>query len=100
MAQTKEQILNKRVYKDAAKKCFYFRASDLNDYLFISKGFRMYSPTEIHGLLRDMRAIPIRIHTETRKLLRVYELNAKDVDALVETTAEPFKADFTQEEQF
>jgi hypothetical protein len=97
MAHNKEQILNRRVYHDKSRGAFYFRATDLNDYLFISKGFRMFSPTEVHGILKDIRATAVRIKTETGKQIRVYEIAQQAVDELSQSTNEQLEAQFKKE---
>jgi len=42
MAQTRDQILNKRVYIDPKTATYYFRSQDLSDFLFLVKGFRYF----------------------------------------------------------
>lgn len=99
MAHNRDQIPNKRVFFDENSKCYNFRANDLGDYLFISKGFRLFTPTEIHGLLRDIKASPTRIRTESGKMLRVYELSRTAVDELMQASTEPIKANFVPEKE-
>jgi len=98
-AQTKEQILNKRVFKDTRTNRYMFRTSDLSDFVFLSKGFRYYSPGELHGVLRDFHAKPARIKSETGKQFRVYEITYADVKKLTMLEVETFKADFSDKEE-
>jgi hypothetical protein len=100
MAQTKDQILAKRVYLDASTSRYYFRSADLSDYMFIGKNFRYYSPGELHGLLRDVHAQTLRIKTESGKQIRVYEITSEDVNKLGQIDTTPFKAKFAEEEKF
>lgn len=101
MAQTREQILNKRVYYDPKVGKYYFRTSDLGDYIFIMKGFRYFAPGELHGLLRDFKAEPARLRTERGNQLRVYEISEANVKAIGYTPTEVFEAKFAKEkEQF
>jgi hypothetical protein len=94
MAQTKEQILNKRVFFDKDRARYYFRTVDLSDFVFVTKGFRYYAPGELHALLHDMNAQPGRIKTETGKQFRVYMMTQKDVEAVMQVKAEVFEAEF------
>lgn len=97
MAQTKEQILNKRVYHDKDLDRYYFRTIDLSDYVFVTKGFRYYAPGELHALLHDMHAQPGRIKTESGKQFRVYMITQKDLEAVTNVKAEVFEAEFKKE---
>jgi len=97
MAQTKEQILNKRVYFDKEVGRYYFRTVDLSDYVFVTKGFRYYAPGELHALLNDMHAQPCRIKTETGKQFRVYGITQKDIESIMHVKPEVFEAEFKKE---
>jgi len=99
MAQTKDQILNKRVYFDKKTGKYYFRTADLSDFVFIMKGFRYFAPSELHGLLKDFKAVPTRIKTESGKQLRVYEIATPDLENIGSVTAERFKAEFKDPEE-
>lgn len=101
MAQTKEQILNKRVYCDPDTGCYYFRAQDLSDYVFLVKSFRYFLPGQLHGLLRDFKAEPTRIKTESGKQFRVYCITKDNVADLGFVAVDMFKASFkAKEEQY
>ena len=95
MAQNRDQILNKRVYLDKYYKAYLFRSRDLVEYLFVNKSFRHYSLTEIYGLLKDMKAKPIRIKTELDKLIRVYMFPIDSIDNEMLDNERPFEVDFT-----
>lgn len=100
-AQTREQILNRRVFKDKKTNRYQFRTADLSDYVFLIKGFRYYSPGELHGILRDFQVKSTRIRTETGKQFRVYEIAFEDVKKLTTLEVETFKANFdTAEEEY
>lgn len=99
MAQTKEQILNKRVYFDPKLKYYYFRAQDLSDFMFLVKGFRYYLPGALHGLLRDFKAEPTRIKTESGKQFRVYSISKDNVELIGYYDAPVFKAEFESKKE-
>lgn len=99
MAQTKEQIFNKRVYFDEKTARYYFRTSDLSDFVFIAKGFRYFAPGELHGLLKDFKAAPTRIKTESGRQLRVYAISVDDVKNMGTIATEVFKAEFVAKEE-
>lgn len=98
MAQTKEQIFNRRVYKDDKNGKYYFRTCDLSDFMFVAKAFRYYSPSELHGLLRDFKAEPCRIKTESGRQIRVYSMTSEAVANIGKVEVEPFKAEFTKDD--
>lgn len=99
-AQTKEQLLSKRAYLDEQTGTYYFRTGDLSEFLFITKNFRFFTPSDLHGILRDFKAKPTRIKTERGKQLRVYEISRGDLLRLGEARDEPFKAKFGDKEDF
>jgi len=99
MAQTKEQILNKRVFFDPRIARYYFRTCDLSEFVFTTKNFRYYAPGELHALLRDFNAMPTRIKTESGKQLRVYEITREDVSNISNIKTEVFKAEFNKEKE-
>jgi len=101
MAVTKDQILSKRVYRDESEDRYYFRSIDLIDYVWTVRNFRHYGSSELHGLLRDFKAIPFRLRTESNKQIRVYSISESELNAISEITHESFKADFSKDgEQF
>ena len=100
MAQTKEQILNKRVYFDERRNEYYFRTQDLSDFVYLVKSFRFYSPGALHGLLRDFKAEPTRIVTESGKQVRVFCMTQLDVDNLGFYVPPVFKAEFKNKDQY
>lgn len=77
MAQNKQQILNKRVYHDEKAKCYYFRASDLIDFVFVAKNFRFFMPGEVHGILRDFKVAHKYLYVEMYKQIRVCVFSEK-----------------------
>ena len=98
-AKTKDQILLKRVWFDAEKDAYYFRAKDFNQHLFINKNFRFFGPVEIHGILKDMHVDTDRIRTESGKQLRVLVLGATHIPEGVKMENNiDFKPDFDIEE--
>ncbi len=99
-AVNKEQILNKRVYFDEQEKRYYFRTTDLGEFVFVTKNFRYFAPSEVHALLHDFKAVPTRVKTATKQF-RVYAIASVDVDMLMPSKADEFKANFEAEkEQF
>lgn len=101
MAQTRMQIMNKRVYHDKAKDCYYFRTQDLVEFVFVGKSFRYFAPSDVHALMKDLHVKQsVRIKTESGKQFRVNELSVADFHAvLTAPSEEPFKAQFTVEEE-
>lgn len=97
MAQTKEQIFNKRVFYDAHTNRYYFRTADLSDYIFIARAFRYYAPGELHGILKDFKAVATRIKTESGRQLRVYEIAKNDLLNLGNIQTDTFEAKFENE---
>lgn len=67
LAQTKEQILTKRVYYDDVREKYYFRTKDFIEYLFDIKQFRAYSSGEVHGLLSDIGIIREKLYLGAQK---------------------------------
>jgi hypothetical protein len=98
MANTKEQILTKRVYFDSELDRYFFRVSDLSDYIFSTKSFKYYHPGELHGLLHDVKATPTRLRAGTQQI-RVYEIHATEVKALGSIKVAVFKAEFKKQEE-
>lgn len=99
MAQTKDQILNKRVFYEKTAERYLFRAVDLTEFLFVTKNFKYFTPGELHGLLKDLGAISVRIKTESEKQLRVYCIALKDVYTVGPLVSEIFKAEFKANEE-
>jgi hypothetical protein len=99
MAATKEQIVNGRVYLDDKTKTYYFRTQDLTEFLFVTKMFKYYAPSEVHGFLRDFSAMATRISTESGKQVRVYALTQTDLALIGKVRGEAFKAEFKSREE-
>lgn len=95
-AETKDQILAKRVFFDDEQERYVFRVKDLIDYLFIQKGFKYFSPTEIHGLLREFKCEYGRVTTESRKMVRVVYIFKEHLN--VQDDYEVFTPDFSDYE--
>jgi hypothetical protein len=101
MAQTREQILNKRVYFDASSKVYYFRTVDLIEFIFTARSFKFYSPGDIHGLLKDFKVYTARIRLDGDRQIRVYAIKEEDVMNIGMVNTEVFKAEFAEsKEQF
>ena len=99
LAVTKDQIFTERVYFDKVKDKYYFRTKDLLRYLYDIKSFRLFSSTEIHGLLRDLGTYPTTIKTESGKQVRVHDIMKDKVNPDYLLTKEEFKVDFSQYEE-
>ena len=99
MAQNKDQIFAKRVYYDKTQALYFFRAKDLMEYLFITKGFHYFNPTEIHGILNDMGSLPRRIKTETNKQLRVYAISTDKLNSYELEEREKFEPTFDTDDK-
>lgn len=100
MAETKDQILAKRVYFSPTTKEYLFRVKDLTEYVYVTKGFRHFSPGELHGILRELNCTFKKITTESRKQVRIACFAQKDLD--VYESKEMFTPDFSKysEEDF
>jgi len=72
MATTRDQINMKRVFYDPVKRYYYFKSKDLIDYLYTNKNFRVFRPTDVHGILHDMGCTTDRIRSESGRQFRVY----------------------------
>ena len=95
MADTKDQIVARRVYYNVSSDEYFFRVKDLNDYVYVQKQFRYFSPGELHGILREMKCVNKTVKTENRKQIRVSALSRKDLDVLDSAEEqELFKVDF------
>lgn len=99
-AQTRAQLLSKRAYLDEKTATYYFRTSDLSEFLFVTKNFRFFGPSDLHGILRDFKAKPTRIKTEQGKQIRVYEISKENLAEIGEARDTPFKAKFNEKEDF
>lgn len=100
MAQSRDQISNKRVFHDRSQGTYLFRTKDLMEYLYINKNFRHFTTTEIHGILKDMGCTAHRIHTESRKQLRIYAFPQSNIQTYsTMEEASDFKPDFSALDQ-
>ncbi len=98
-AKTKDQILLKRVYHDINNDTRYFRSKDFIEFLYINKNFRFYAPTEIYGLLRDMKINTERIRTESNKQIRVLALASIHINQEIKMeNSINFEPDFNTDE--
>jgi hypothetical protein len=95
MAQTQEQILNKRVFFDKEKELYYFRTKDFLEYLFVHKNFRYFTPGEIHSLLIDMKVQGTRIRLG-KKQVRISTLSLQDSENVSIVDTEKFEPDFKE----
>ena len=84
MAMTKDQIMAKRVYYKPEEESYYFRVKDLNEFLFIQKQFKYFSPTELHAVLREFGCEQRKINTESRKQLRVLAIHKEKISNYVD----------------
>jgi len=101
MAQTRDQILHRRAYLDPDTNTYYFRTNDLVDFMFLTKGFRYFAPNDVHGILRDFKAEPTRLRTESGKQLRLYSIKSTDVENIGLVHLDRYEAKFEpKEEQF
>lgn len=65
-ATTREQILAKRVFFDSSTKEYYFRTKDLIEYLYVTKQFRHFQPSELHGILRELNCTTKKIRLKEK----------------------------------
>ena len=91
LAATKEQILNKRVWKDDT--AYFFRTKDFMDYLFNKRNFRYGHHVDIHGFLSDVGVIRSRIWMgNPKKSVRICKLLAASLQGYDDQEA--IKVDF------
>jgi hypothetical protein len=102
MAQTRDQICGNpgRVYFDEKVDKYYFRTNDLTEFVFVTKMFKYYGPSEVHAMLRDFKAEATRINTESGRQVRVYAITREAVAGIGHVRGEAFKAEFKREEDF
>lgn len=94
LADTREQILHKRAYYDNQNDEYLFRVKDLNDFIYVQKQFKYFTPQELHGQLREFKCFQKRIRTEKGKQLRVTVISRKNLNE-VDFDDEEFLVDFT-----
>jgi len=94
LAQTKEQVLNKRVYYDKKEMKYYFRTKDLLYYLYEIKNFRMFSSGDIHGMLRDIGATSTVLRTDIGRQIRTMAVKRDSIDQNVLAQPDTFDIDF------
>lgn len=95
MADTKDQIFNKRVYYNKDTEEYWFRIKDLTGYLFTQKQLRDIHPHELHGVLREMGVIMGKqIWTESRRQVRVSIIPRRNLD--LPDTEDSLKIDFSK----
>ncbi len=102
-AATRNQILANRVFFDAEEKRYYFRTKDLVNYLYDYKSFRLFSSSEIHGILRDIGTISKVLRTENGKQVRVMQLAANKISEDFMVSVDDYEVDFSEydeKEQF
>ena len=81
-AETKDQILAKRVYYDKDTKDYIFKARDLAEFVFTQKGFKYIKPSELNGFLSDWGCVFKGIKTENRISVRVAIFNHSKLDLI------------------
>jgi hypothetical protein len=82
MAQSREQLMMGRVYREPETDLLLFRSAAFVDWLMSSKNFRYYQPGEIHGFLKDLGVEFKRVRTESGKQFRVNTLPYSVVEKL------------------
>ncbi|MEM4270634.1 MAG: primase C-terminal domain-containing protein, partial [Candidatus Pacearchaeota archaeon] len=92
-AETKEQIKVKRVFYETSTDTYLFRIKDLLEFIFITKQFRMFTPQEIHAILKEMKVMTKFTKTESGKTLRVAMLPRSFIKEAVEE--DEFEPDFS-----
>ena len=73
-AETKNQIYARRAYFDADLNEYQFRVKDAIDFIYSQKQFRYFTPSEFHGVLRNLGNVKKTIRTEDGRQLRVATL--------------------------
>jgi len=102
-AETREQISLHRVYFDLESQEYWFRTSDLQNYVVNTKQFKHFLPSEYHWLYRQMGCEPKTIRISPEKTIRVWSLSKKKLEDFGKITVyEKFQPDFKKytEEDF
>lgn len=94
LADTKNQILSKRVYFDAQIEEYYFRSKDIMEYIFIHKQFKYFKVQELHAILREFKCFSKQIRLENKKQIRVMAIKKSDMDDYY--IKEIFNPDFSE----
>jgi hypothetical protein len=95
MALKKDGIFAKRVFFDQLSNDYFFRVKDLSEYLFLQKGFRYFSPRELHGILKEWGCQYKVLKTESGKTVRVAYFN-KTVMEIPDEDPSVFIPDFSE----
>ena len=99
IAQSKEQILIDRVWRDNEKKVYVFKSKDFMHFLIHMKTFRYFGHTEIQDKLRTMGAVPSKYYISKQiGSVRAWLLPYESLDKFVEKTKiDDFEVDFDNE---
>lgn len=93
-AESKDQIVVKRVFYSKPDKEYWFRLKDLNEYLYVTKQLKYFGPQELHGILREMHCVTKKIRTESGKQIRICAFSDTQLEATFEE--EVFTPNFDQ----
>jgi hypothetical protein len=77
LAQTKDQINSGRAYYSKSRNEYLFRIKDLMDFVFVQKQFRHFTPSELHGIIRELGGESITVRTESKKQIRCCAITKK-----------------------
>lgn len=100
LAETKNQILSKRVYFDKTIQAYLFRVKDLSDFLFRKNQFRYFGPQDIHGILREWKCDSMTIRTESKKQVRVRVFPKSQLESYLEEDSSELDFSKYNDEQF
>lgn len=82
LADTKDQVMSKRVYFDQKTSSYWFRSADIMSFLEQQKRFFHFGSGELHKRLRkDMNAESITIRTESGLKVRVWSVPKHAIDS-------------------
>jgi hypothetical protein len=94
-AETKEQVLVDRVYKDEKEGGYVFKAKNLHVFLIQQKQFRSYGFQELNQKLKSLGAYPKQYYVAEKKTsLRAWIIPFKGLEKYIEDTPNDITVDF------
>ena len=78
-ARTRMEVMNKRVYFDERWQEYWFRTTDLLEFLIVTKNFKAVEPSTINAVLRDIGCTKRQVKDERRISMRVTALSKQSV---------------------
>jgi len=79
-ARTRNDIMSKRVYFNDKLQEYWFRTTDLMEFLVVNKNFKTVDPNIISATLRDIGCVRRQVKTEKRTSIRVMALSKQSFE--------------------